>query len=132
MTRVRPDGGSGERYDVLEYADGRCEVVPAGEGNHVVAAHRDEDRRQQRIATVTVAVVGLLAGAVGAAWLLRGLVVPVGVGLLIGVVGGAARHRAWSPTAALPEVVADDVSAAIVREYVDEFDPSAVSSAFDS
>lgn len=132
MTGVRPDGGSGERYDVLEYADGRREVVPAGEGDHVVAAHRDEDRRQQRIATVTVAVVGLLAGAVGVGWLLSGLVVPVGVGLLVGVISGAARHRAWSPNAALPEVVAADVSAAIVREYVGEFDPSAVSSAFDS
>ncbi|TKX87196.1 hypothetical protein EXE43_04355 [Halorubrum sp. SS5] len=107
-------------------------MVPAGEGDRVVAAHRGEDRRRRRIATATVTVVGLLAGAVGAAWLLSGLVVPVGVGLLIGAVGGVVRYWAWSPNAALPEVIADDVSAAIVRDYVDEFDPNAVSSAFDS
>jgi hypothetical protein len=127
MAGSQTNGGDKRCYDVIQYSDGRHEVVPAGEGDLIVAAHRDEEQRRRVIAALTVAAVVGLAGAIGAAWLLNGLLIPLGMGLVLGAVGGAARYRVWGPTP-LPEVVATDVSEAIVRDYVDEFDPSTVSS----
>lgn len=128
MAGRRGDSSFGQRYGVLQYGDGRHEVVPAGDGARVVAAHRAEIRRRQRLATLTVAVVGLVLGAVGTGWLVGGLGHSLAVGRLLGGGGGAVRYRTWEVPATLPTVVPANVSATVVHEYVDDVDPGVVTS----
>lgn len=127
MSEAHSGGNRQQRYDVIQFTDGRHEVVLAGEGGLVVEAHRDEDQRRQVIATLTVAIVGGVLGVAGAGWLLNELLIAIGVGLVMGVGGGVVRYRMWGSTP-LPKVAATDVPESIVRDYVDEFEPSTVES----
>jgi len=90
-----------ERVDVLRYPDGSARAVGAGWGEDVVAAHRDEARRQQLTGAVAVAaLVTALGAAVGVS---VGPLLPLaGAGLLVGLAGAAVRLRRSGP---VPEVV---------------------------
>jgi hypothetical protein len=121
--------GSPDRFDVLRYpTDHR--VVPAGTGDEVVTAHREEARKRQLLATLTVGLVALGLVGAGAATLLDGRLVPAAGGVAAGVFAAAARYRSDDHEERVPAVVVADVPERVVRQHVDGFDPTTVSDPF--
>ena len=118
------------RYDVLRYPDETHRVVPAGDGRRVVTAHEREARKRRAIASVTIAVVTAVVVAVGLRLTAGGIAVPVGGGLVIGLGVGVLRRRLWSHDGLVPVLAVADVQPRTVREYVEDFDPDAVTDPF--
>lgn len=119
-----------ERYDVLVYSDGTHRAVPAGNGAAVRQAHEAEARKQRRFATLSLAVM-LPVGAVSVGATVLGDILPSLIaGLVIGIVGGIWRFRRWEHDDMLPDLVATAVSAHVVSDYIDEFDPDEVTSPY--
>lgn len=131
MSSDTPASGTPERFDVLRYHDDVNRVVPAGDGRPVVEAHEAEARQRRLLGSLTVGLLPPIAGVVFAFGYSYDLQLLGGIGLLVGVVAGIARYLYRDHRQRIPEVVAADVSARVVHDYVDEFDPEDVSDPFE-
>lgn len=116
---------------MLRYRDGTHRAVPAGDGQRVVAAHDSETRKRGLIAAITVGGLAVVATIVAGVWFLDDVVVPFVAGLGVGIAAAVVRYRYWSRSDSTPEVVASNVSARLVRDYVDDFDPADVTDPFE-
>lgn len=123
--------GELDRFDVLKYSDGTHRAVPAGDGHHVVAAHESEVRRRKLVRSLAVALLLSGAGVVLGVGYSDHLWTLAGGGLAIGGMAGVISYKRRDQDGLVPAVVATDVSARVVRDYVDDFDPDEVLSPFE-
>lgn len=130
MSESASDGEAVDRYDVLRYGADDHRAVPAGDGREVVLTHEREADRQRRTSATKGGVLTGAAAGVLTLQLTTGLLAPLAVGLLVAVGVGAVRARRSTRHELVPELAAADVSAAVVAEYVDDFEPSSVSDPF--
>jgi len=108
-----------DRVDCLQFSEddeGTVRVVPAGMDEQVVAAHREEGRRRNRVAMAATVILTLLTGA--GAVVVLGPSPTVAAGTLL--VGGASLYavRRSSPEggAPAPALVATDLPTAEARD----------------
>lgn len=131
MSEPASDGETADRYDVLRYVGDDRRVVPAGRGQQVVAAHESEARKRRQMGALTIGILLSILFAVGGVSVLDSLPLALGVGVAVGVAGGAVRYGSQNHDRMVPELVVSDAAERLVREHVDEFDPDAVSDPFE-
>lgn len=107
-----------DRVDCLQFPGDppdTVRLVPAGLGERVVGAHREEGRRRNRLTVVAAALVTLLTGAVALVVIGPTPITAVGT-VLVGIVSRyAARRAPAGGSAPAPELVETDVPVAEAR-----------------
>jgi hypothetical protein len=108
-----------DRVDCLQFPgdpEGTVRLVPAGTGERIVAAHREEEQRRNRVGLVAAAVLALAAAAVALVVLgVTATSVAGSVGLLVAMLY-AARRAGRSEGARAPELVSAGLPAEAARE----------------
>lgn len=105
MTGTSDSDDAPERFDVLRYPDGAHRATPAGDGARVVTAHESEAHQRRLLGSVTVGLLPAVGAGVFAFGYLDTLLVPLAVGLVLGLVAGVARYLYGDHQRMVPAVV---------------------------
>lgn len=115
-----------DRFDVLRYTDGTHRAVPAGAGQPIVGAHVRESRKRQFVAAAATALIAVVTVVLGGIFFFDALGRSLGVALVLGAVAAVLRAQYWTHDDFVPDLVVSDVTEHVVRDYVEDFDPTDV------